>query len=502
MRMIRFLWVAPAVLPFVFGLAAAAPRTGAGHGGAGQAAPAQTVTETEAVERMLAEVGERPPGSCPRFFFRRTSHRGRPVPECPAEQGLYLLPRTFPPGSVFVGYAQHDTHVAFLEKLLARARSFYPPIPVNILVPRNNVESAYYTLQHYLEEPYSDFVNVFLTPSDETLWTQDYFEAGLSMPAGRAVIIDLPYVDREGEQIPSGVALSCHMNMVPQGSYSESSEAPANGDYGGNVEAFPGNLVLTGDSMNSMTREILGSYLGNEMLTVQVSWLEIGHVDEILSVVPLKDTSGVCDFAVTYASPALGLAILSQNEFIPHKDALFPRGPRDVEADVTIEKTVFAQCFSEISRSRNPELSQRDAGICDGFVRANRIYERIIQDNLRKVALRMTQKLGCEQIHTIPLPQLFAPAGVRDEYGTPMDAALAVNPNAVNSISLEDILFLPVQPYRPFQDEIIRRLGPTELSLEFVDASYVHYLSGGIHCISNVVRTCMPGDPDKLRRAK
>jgi Protein-arginine deiminase (PAD) len=108
-------------------------------------------------------------------------------------------------------------------------------------------------------------------------------------------------------------------------------------NYGGNIEATPptadaqlgkllvGNVMFkslpaagqpgnsNGDTWDFMDPDLLHLLVQQRkqpIVTLDTAWLEVGHVDEVLAVVP--DRGGSAGFAFLRASPALGLELLTQ----------------------------------------------------------------------------------------------------------------------------------------------------------------------------------------------
>ncbi len=81
---------------------------------------------------------------------------------------------------------------------------------------------------------------------------------------------------------------------------------------GGNIEGLPGGLCMRGNNQpSSYTRQYCGDK-SNEVV-LETSWLEVGHVDEIMQVVKNSKAQAPCDFAISYSSPRKGIEILKKN---------------------------------------------------------------------------------------------------------------------------------------------------------------------------------------------
>ena len=115
------------------------------------------------------------------------------VPVCPTTQGLTLLPAHYPPRTLLVGYDPEPRYLKFLDLLVLSNADRQEPLHIMVLIPRHNVEQAYERLKSFMQHPGTASLTFLSTPSDESLWPQDYLEVGLSMPDGEAKILDLPW---------------------------------------------------------------------------------------------------------------------------------------------------------------------------------------------------------------------------------------------------------------------------------------------------------------------
>lgn len=81
------------------------------------------------------------------------------------------------------------------------------------------------------------------------------------------------------------------------------------GDFGGNILADPQGVLAIGSTTSEGLRNLLEAQgQGPRMAVLDTSWLDVGHVDEILSFVPSRDhPSG---YAIVKADPLLALSLL------------------------------------------------------------------------------------------------------------------------------------------------------------------------------------------------
>ncbi len=401
------------------------------------------------------------------------------TPVCPYSSGPYMLPRHFPPIGIFFGYTQDNEHVDLLLKLVKIANQSMASPKLNLLIPRQEVALSYQSLRAMTNSAFRSSINMIPTPSDETLWSQDYMEFAYDLDKKEVLFIDLPYIDREGESLPTALSLICKAPLALE--IGDDSDSYSNGDMGGNIESYPGDIILVGNNMLSDTKQKLKQFFTKqELYEVDVLFLETGHVDEIFSYLPDKSNSS-CPFLLNYASPKLAIDLLNQSETW---DQLLDSYYYDKSLFLSeeYEREDFSICF------RSTKLNQNSKA-CRNLIQANQSYEKIIQKNLKGLVQKMSQKLNC-QIPVKALPLLFAPAKVQEEYGGEEDFARSINPNPINNILLNSDLIIARQANRVFQaytNDVFRTTGITP---HYVNGNLMHYLSGGIHCTVNIVRAC------------
>lgn len=428
------------------------------------------------------------PKACPQQYVADETD----VLACPNTPGMTILPAHYPPRTLFVGYSPEPQYLTFLSALIERNGNRNRPFHIVVLIPRLDTEQAYRDLKPYMQRSQADHLTFFTAPSDETLWMQDYLEIGLSLPDGRIKLIDLPYADREGETVPAAIALSCQFDLIPQPDHTahdDQAPLPQHGNYGGNIEALPGNLLLIGNTMGHDTQQHLRDVL-HEMtaVSINVRWLETGHVDELFSVLPDLSTKAACPFALAYASPQLALELVQRHGLSSRKRVL----PEPVSfEDVSLELRdwpFFTQCLSHYA-SHRVETER-----CRRLIEANLAYEQLIQQERHRIDAALRRQNTCANINWIALPQLFVPSyrvwRQETPWGSSDDQAQALNPNVINMIALGADIIVPEQPYKPFGQEILQRLKALGLSPVGVDSAFSHYLSGGLHCNTSVARMC------------
>ncbi len=146
-------------------------------------------------------------------------------------------------------------------------------------------------------------------------WVQDAFQSAIV--GTRSVVIRLPRAGptRGLSELSFATGLPPSIGVVGTGVLAESRF-----DYGGNLEVlsphgrFPSGRLIIGGEADGPTPELL-SWLEAQgvqtpALRVPTSWLESGHVDDVL--MPVPSASGTV--RVLFASPALGLSAVATKD--------------------------------------------------------------------------------------------------------------------------------------------------------------------------------------------
>jgi protein-arginine deiminase len=207
-------------------------------------------------------------------------------------------------------------------------------------------------------------------------------------------------------------------------------------DWYGNLEVsppvpgYPYGRILTGRQHNLTMHPAVLAFLEDNSpqwppVFVNVSWLTIGHVDEVINFVPTSD-----GWRVLLPSTQVALEILTQSAK-PNEELL------------------------EIARSEESKQ---------------------ISQFLRETEQQLKNELGIKEKDIIRLPALFK-------------EGLSVTPNPVNSLVANDQIFIPDQKIPEFNAYIKDKLATSHLSIYFLDAEVYHSRSGEIHCGTNALRT-------------
>lgn len=226
-------------------------------------------------------------------------------------------------------------------------------------------------------------------------------------------------------------------------------------DWYGNLEVtppLPGHpfgRVLIGDQRGLTPHPDLLRFLEDQRLqwppvVGDVSWLTIGHIDEMVAFVPARGGRG---WKALFASPARARQILEAEVAAGRGDATaMPGSPQETTA-----------------RRLLHEVALSPAG-------------RTTEAAAQRGADALAQALGIGPDARIDLPCLFVDG-------------MAVVPNMVNALVVGRTVVASDPLYPPFRAEIRARLEPLGLSVRLRDVREPYHVRGGeIHCATNAQR--------------
>lgn len=165
-------------------------------------------------------------------------------------------------------------------------------------------------------------------------WQQDFFESTFDPATGNPTLQFSPIYDAKADGGPSfstdvqkiAGAGVCGISRGPDfvSAYNaltaEQLETPPNGvypkstaEYGGNIEGLPGGLCLIGNNMlPAFAAQVCGP--AENQVAIDVSWLQVGHVDEIFKSIPdrrnIPGRPAECAFTILSADTDLGYSLL------------------------------------------------------------------------------------------------------------------------------------------------------------------------------------------------
>lgn len=405
-------------------------------------------------------------------------------------------------------------------------------------------------------------------------WQQDYFESFVDLETGRPNLRAMSSYDKHSAASSTkslGDALSCGTTGKPLtnlkmgvGGFGELNKAKdtyikdkfnggrswGSGEMGGNIEGLPGGLCLKG---NNQANDFVSQYCGSaeNFVEVDVGWLEVGHVDELVKVVPTrpKVAPEECNFSVMVASPDAGLEALKNPEFanrpfieLGTKDAALIKARideivnskankvlcnafKDVDSapkknDNSIKSKAIkafynilsinsftayaggnvlstsgcAKKLAEVTNRQMFDLLMNDPD----FVETNKLVQIKMNKAKADMAAKLKQRLPqCTNIKFIDAPDIF-----HNTYFAEIDGvkqlpepgrAGSIFPNPTNSVLANETMIVSETPNKAFNDIVKGQLKNSGLKTAFVDTwNYAHSGDGNMHCSSHSIPYCQP----------
>jgi protein-arginine deiminase len=316
-------------------------------------------------------------------------------------------------------------------------------------------------------------------------WIQDEIEFGYSQAPGRthAVVCDGPR-NAKLDYLAEARLLGPDLGVVEVRSHLDTRSSL---DSFGNLEVSPpvevggiryplGRIVLgtrrRGPSNSQVDRkatlalrEFLYAQVVQAPFEAHTDWLEVGHVDEIVSFVPASSALG---FQILIASPRRARKLFEKCKKDGHGEAILWQGQQRIDREAGRLTPAEEKVDDLLANADLWKFNDECAAHLDG-VRAD-----------------LERELGAGDDAFLEIPVAFKPVG-------PVRRALAYFPDMVNHLVLGDISVVP-KPYGPRID------GKDPLEQAFVEAvperkvrfiddwlAY-HEMSGEVHCGTNVRR--------------
>lgn len=266
-------------------------------------------------------------GTCPAWLTSQS------VPACPAG-GSTILPENYPATALVVSdrsvgssSSADDFAPAFVEQALLAAGDQVPLILLPVrestfarITERVAALAARPGNARFRERWAQALVRVPDAPS--FTWQQDYFESFVDPASGMPTPTRIRGYAQAGDSFS---ALSGAMATSGACYRSGGGPAPARtippttrafhvpqdvGTMGGNIEGLPGGLCLHGN--NQAWEGFAEHYCGSRdnQVVIDVSWLAVGHADELVQTIRRPGVDPPCDFALLVPSPARALEAL------------------------------------------------------------------------------------------------------------------------------------------------------------------------------------------------
>ena len=335
------------------------------------------------------------------------------------------------------------------------------------------------------DEDFKNYCEICPYFQTRDIWMQDWGEIAAVNVEGaskeRMVVLDT----RRGRglaELPSILAKQWNGHYVKP----KSEDGPC-GNYGGNIEVTPDDVLVIGDTSTQKLRDFFAQVgYQDRMAVLETSWLTVGHVDEYLSTLCTPDSE--LGYTIVKADPRLAM---EQLKSLP-KDQLKGRlqgmvdsfykyysmnagGYRSENDKVRNVFKIMGHLYEYLNGAKNEWTDDSEA-----FAKFNETCAQIIDRNVEALKAKLRQVNGDMEINVISFPTLF-----EKMYG---GKACAILPGVVNMVVLRDHLVIPdplLKEYREYIDAQTANLG---YKAHFVPNGSYHFLQGQLHCGSNTFR--------------
>lgn len=240
------------------------------------------------------------------------------------------------------------------------------------------------------------------------------------------------------------------------------------GDYGGNIEVTPDNILYYGDTMTSACEQfLLKNGYQNRAVKLQTSWLQVGHIDEYMTIIPSRHSR--CGYSIVRADPWYALDLIEAA-----KEEDFAAMPRDMGD--------FLKRVQAALRDPEKWKNTREAT----FIELNRKIGEVIDANISRLVSEIRRITG-DTARDIPImawPNVFH----NFNNGLALKNCIAYTPGVANHLVLRDHLIVPDPFFPPFKRTVEARFRAQGNRVHFINDMAYHDLHGEVHCGTNVRR--------------
>ena len=464
---------------------------------------------------------------------------GITIPNCPGPNtDLSGLDNTHPTVGTFAIYTgENDSFIANLASSYLNSSSVGR---FNLILPKDHREmlKSRPELLNILNSSRVNIVEVDTMPSVGR-WMQDSFQ--FTSLNGKPAIYQLSHKYEAGTEfehrLACDLARKCDIPYyVPSDLVESGLEVESNLNGGGNLEVLPGGTFYTGtiqsegypfnnpegaelpySSPNQDMRRKALEASGNSVLDLDVSFLKVAHVDEIINIVK-TNKAAPCDYAVLMASPRKAFELMEAAAMerdgsgfrFNLTDILFPllHAEEEQESEVTVNRCTghdYMDLYNEgaVEVIRDERVSEVYSKDCingepiEEYVGSSE-YEilkrenlsqtlpvnisQIMEDNKAALIIELQRTTACQSPEIIEIPVFF-----RD--------GLSYTPDLVNGVvetsgTSPSSMLLPRSYFEPFDSYVSEQLQQVGVKSSFIHDMGYHLRNGEVHCGTNSARIC------------
>lgn len=325
--------------------------------------------------------------------------------------------------------------------------------------------------------PHLQFFN---STEPQNPWMQDYgdvLEVELKDGSKKTVLMDTNYYgSTDGSKAVNELAKLLKLPVYNPNNYAVD-ELPNDGDRGGNLEVTHENLMYVGNTISDKLSAKLQKLSGVKPITLDTQFLVVGHIDEIMSIVPAKNK---CGAALVYADPvyAINLAFLGKtgksaiDNYLPNMAYFLKKASLSKKAPYTIAD------FDLTKQVRDDEIV--------GDTEVLNMLKAAV--SIKKNVDTVVANSKClEQVIGLPVQMVGNPELGEDSFELTTRNLVPLS-SPVNLVALGNTLILK-EPL--FKEQVIAELSKISGSkVHMIKANMTSYDMGfgAFHCATQVIR--------------
>jgi hypothetical protein len=322
----------------------------------------------------------------------------------------------------------------------------------------------------------ADTVRIRVDAEYETddLWLQDWGEVAVYQTDGEArerlVLLDA----QRGRGLPDFAEHLGRRLRAPVLQLDVASE----GDYGGNIEVTPDQILFLGDTTSTELQDYLEGYgYADQTIVLQTSHLVVGHVDELVTFLPAPDTP--LGYVVLMADPVLGWELLggvdpTESLSALARAALEPSRwrPRIRVQDEFIARAIFDALENLLSGDK-------------AAIRRQVVAAAAFEENLERIQREIP--VARDELVEVPIIRIPTLYGAGTEEDDP-EQMVSLLPEATNMLVLPGVVVAPDPLLPRFREHIAAELNRFGYQVFFLPGLTLRDGQGQLHCATHAIR--------------
>ncbi len=335
------------------------------------------------------------------------------------------------------------------------------------------------------QDDFDKYVEVNRYFGTRDIWMQDWGEVATVMAEGadkeRTVVFDSNR-GRGLDGLPQSLSRMWNAHYAKTLATSNSC-----GNYGGNIEVTPDDILYLGDTATPKHQEFFArAGYADRMAVLETAWLTVGHVDEYVSTLCSPDSD--LGYTIVKADPRRAMELLKEMKPDQVKKSLanmvrsfyhfYPMFPDAFGGNTTQLQMLILKLGTMYEALNSVNLAERDAATA--LIKYNEEVAEIIDRNIEVLKAKIREVRGADvKINVVGFPSLFDKISGK---------ACATLPGVVNMVVLRKHLVIPDPLMPEIREDIRKTCEKLGYKCQFVANASYHFSQGQLHCGSNVFR--------------